>query len=161
MNQSTRPGGRQKPLFLQVGFCKEWKIRTLAHTDCFHMQLCKEQSWTMISSSFNPLVEQSGDPLSEQGRKNRAICRISQEPTRTSNIRKAFSRNQTEQVDDDDVPSGFLNGTKHQLVKPPKKKILQDSRNSMYYSQEFLKHGIPRNSQEFLGNNSQEFLWNY
>ena len=46
------------------------------------------------------------------------------EPTRTSNIRKAFSRNQTEQVDDDDVPSGFLNGTKHQLVKPPKKNSL-------------------------------------
>ena len=39
------------------------------------MQLCEEQSWTMILSSFNPLVEQPGDPLSEQGRKNRAICR--------------------------------------------------------------------------------------
>ena len=57
MKQATRLGGRQKPSILEVDFCKEWKIRTLAHTGCFHSQLCEEQSWTMISSSLNTLVE--------------------------------------------------------------------------------------------------------
>jgi len=44
MKQATRLGGRQKPYFLEVGFCKEWEIRTLAHTGCLHSQLCEEQS---------------------------------------------------------------------------------------------------------------------
>ena len=75
LTQTMRSGGRQKPFFWRWVSAEGWKIRTSAHTGCFHMQLCKEQSWTMISSSFNPLVEQTGDPLSEQGRKSRAISR--------------------------------------------------------------------------------------
>ena len=69
MKQATRLGGRQKPSILEVGFCKEWQIRTSAHTGCIHSQLCEEQSCTMISSSLNPLVEQPGDPLSESAQK--------------------------------------------------------------------------------------------
>ena len=75
LTQTMRRGGRQKPFFWRWVSAEGWKIRTSAHTGCVHMQLCEEQSWTMILSSFNPLVEQPGDPLSEQGRKSKAICR--------------------------------------------------------------------------------------
>ena len=67
--------GDKSPPFWRWVSAEGWKIRTLAHTGCLHSQLCEEQSWTIISSSFNPLVEQPGDPLSEQERKSRAICR--------------------------------------------------------------------------------------
>ena len=67
--------GDKSPTFWKWVSAQGWEIRALAHTGCFHLQLCEEQSWTMLSSSFNPLLVQPGDPLSEQERKNRPICR--------------------------------------------------------------------------------------
>ena len=71
--QAKRRAGRQMPYFLEGVPILGWKIRNLAHTGCFQSLFCEEQSWTVISSPLHPLVEQRGDPSSEDGRKSRAI----------------------------------------------------------------------------------------